>query len=85
MTSAELPGVADVLVVGAGIAGLTVAIGYRSFSLSPSAVGPVKAMLLDLNAGKAAALMQPLIDSPSGSLPIRERLKAFAAEQGLQI
>ena len=62
-----------------------VAIGYRSFSLSPSAVGPVKAMLLDLNAGKAAALMQPLIDSPSGSLPIRERLKAFAAEEGLQI
>jgi phosphotransferase system, enzyme I, PtsP len=62
-----------------------VAIGYRSFSLSPSAVGPVKAMLLDLNAGKAAALMQPLIDSPTGSLPIRERLKAFAAEQGLQI
>jgi hypothetical protein len=42
-------------------------------------------MLLDLNAGKAAALMQPLIESPSGSLPIRERLKAFAAEQGLQI
>src|SRR6266403_2049795 len=62
-----------------------VAIGYRSFSLSPSAVGPVKAMLLDLNAGKAAALMQPLIDSPTGSVPIRERLKAFAAEQGLQI
>jgi len=62
-----------------------VAIGYRSFSLSPSAVGPVKAMLLDLNAAKAAALMQPLIESPSGSLPIRERLKAFAAEQGLQI
>jgi hypothetical protein len=29
--------------------------------------------------------MQPLIDSPAGSLPIRERLKAFAAEQGLQI
>jgi hypothetical protein len=29
--------------------------------------------------------MQPLIDGPSGSLPIRERLKAFAAEQGLQI
>jgi len=62
-----------------------VAIGYRSFSLSPYAVGPVKAMLLDLNAAKAAALMQPLIESPSGSLPIRERLKAFAAEQGLQI
>ena len=62
-----------------------VAIGYRSLSLSPSAVGPVKAMLLDLNARKAAALIQPLIDSPAGSMPIRERLKAFAAEEGLQL
>jgi phosphotransferase system enzyme I (PtsP) len=62
-----------------------VAIGYRSFSLSPSAVGPVKAMLLELNARKAEALIQPLIESPARSLQIRERLKAFASEQGLQI
>jgi phosphotransferase system, enzyme I, PtsP len=62
-----------------------VAIGYRSLSLAPSAVGPVKAMLLELNAGKVAALMKPLIDSPAGSVPIRDRLKAFAAEEGLQI
>ena len=62
-----------------------VAIGYRSLSLSPSAVGPVKAMLLELDAGKAAALLAPLIDSPAGSVPIRERLKEFAAEQRLQI
>ena len=62
-----------------------VAIGYRAFSLSPSAVSPVKAMLLGLDAGRAAALIQPLIDSPSGSVPIRARLEAFAAEQGLQI
>src|SRR5262249_9186854 len=51
-----------------------VAIGYRSLSLAPTAVGPVKAMLLELNAGKAAALMAPLIDSPAGSVSIRERL-----------
>jgi phosphotransferase system, enzyme I, PtsP len=62
-----------------------VAIGYRSLSLSPSAVGPVKAMLLDLNVRKATSLIQPLIDSPAGSLSIRERLKAFAAEEGLQL
>jgi phosphotransferase system enzyme I (PtsP) len=62
-----------------------VAIGYRALSLSPSAVGPVKAMLLELNAGKAAALIKPLIESPAGSVPIRERLKAFAAAEGLQI
>ena len=62
-----------------------VAIGYRSLSVAPSAIGPVKAMLLELDAGKAGKLLVPLIDSPAGSVPIRERLKAFAAEQGLQI
>jgi hypothetical protein len=29
--------------------------------------------------------MTPLIESPAGSVPIRARLKTFAAEQGLQI
>src|SRR5258708_193387 len=62
-----------------------VAIGYRALSLSPSAVGPVKAMLLDVNVRRAAALIEPLIESPTSGVPIRERLKAFAAEQGLQI
>ena len=62
-----------------------VGIGYRALSVAPSAVGPVKAMLLELDAGKAAALLGPLIDSPGGSVSIREPLKAFAAEQGLQL
>ena len=62
-----------------------VAIGYRALSLSPSAVGPIKAMLLDVDVRKAAALIEPLIESRTGGVPIRERLKAFAAEQGLQI
>jgi phosphotransferase system, enzyme I, PtsP len=62
-----------------------VAIGYRALSLSPSAVGPVKAMLLDVNVRKAAALIEPLIEGRTGGVSIRERLQAFAAEQGLQI
>jgi phosphotransferase system enzyme I (PtsP) len=62
-----------------------VALGYRCLSLSPSAVGPVKAMLLDLDAGKAAALIEPLLASPAGSVPIPERLSAFAAEHNLQL
>src|SRR3954467_9016309 len=62
-----------------------VAIGYRALSLAPTAVGPVKAMLLELNAGKAAGLLNPLLDGPAGTVSIREKLKAFAAEQGLQI
>ena len=38
------------------------ALGYRSLSLTPSAVGPVKAMLLDLDASKAAEFLYPLIE-----------------------
>ena len=62
-----------------------VAIGYRALSVAPSAVGPVKAMLIGLNATKAAAFLVPLIDSPAGSVTIREQLRKFAAEEGLQI
>jgi phosphotransferase system, enzyme I, PtsP len=62
-----------------------VAIGYRALSVTPSAVGPVKAMLLDLDAGDAAKLLNPLIDSPAGSTSIRERLKGFAEQKGLQV
>jgi phosphotransferase system, enzyme I, PtsP len=62
-----------------------VALGYRSLSITPSAVGPVKAMLLDLDAEKAASLIGPLVDQPSGSVPIRERIIAFAEAEGLQL
>ncbi|MGE3150748.1 MAG: phosphoenolpyruvate--protein phosphotransferase, partial [Pseudorhodoplanes sp.] len=61
------------------------AIGYRSLSLTPSAIGPVKAMLLDLDIGKAAALLQPLIDSPAGSVSIRQKIESFALAEGLQL
>jgi phosphotransferase system enzyme I (PtsP) len=62
-----------------------VALGYRALSITPSAVGPVKAMMLDLDAGKAEALLGPLIESPSGSIRIRDRLEDFAAAEGLQL
>jgi phosphotransferase system enzyme I (PtsP) len=62
-----------------------VAIGYRVLSLTPSAVGPVKAMLLDLDAAKASAMLDPLLERSVGSIKIRDRLEAFAAAQGLQL
>jgi phosphotransferase system enzyme I (PtsP) len=61
------------------------AIGYRSLSLAPSAVGPVKAMLLDLDIAKVSALVEPLLDNPCGSVSVREQLKEFATAQGLQL
>ena len=62
-----------------------VALGYRSLSLTPSAVGPVKALLLDLDCRKTAAFLSPLIEKAAGSLPIRGQLEVFAADNGLQI
>jgi phosphotransferase system enzyme I (PtsP) len=61
------------------------AIGYRAMSLTPSAVGPVKAALLDLDCRKAAEFLSPLIARSNGSKPIRAHLQEFAAAQGLQI
>ena len=61
-----------------------VGIGYRSLSLTPSAVGPVKAMLLSVDAGKVAAFITPLIERPAGSVSIRQQLMKYAEQQGLQ-
>ena len=62
-----------------------VAIGYRALSLTPSAVGPVKAALLDLDCRKTAAFLCTLIEKPTGGAPIRAQLEEFAGKQGLQI
>jgi phosphotransferase system enzyme I (PtsP) len=61
------------------------ALGYRALSLTPSAVGPVKAMLMDLDVGKAEALLRPMLDKPAGSVVIRKQLEEFAAAEGLQL
>jgi phosphotransferase system enzyme I (PtsP) len=60
-------------------------VGYRAMSLSPLAVGPVKALLLDLDCRKAEAAILPLLDRPVGSVSVREHLEKFAAAEGLQL
>ena len=62
-----------------------IALGYRSLSLSATAHGPVKAMILDLDARKAEAMMKPLLDSPSDGVSIRDKLKEFAEAEGLPL
>jgi phosphotransferase system, enzyme I, PtsP len=62
-----------------------IALGYRKLSLVPSAVGPVKAMALELDVGKAAALVQALISGRDGGGPIRDKLMAFAQTQGIPL
>ena len=61
-----------------------VALGYRCLSVSPSALGPVKAMLLDLDARKAEKMVCSLIERPASN-SIRDKLVAFAEAEGLPL
>jgi phosphotransferase system enzyme I (PtsP) len=61
-----------------------VALGYRSLSLSPAAIGPVKAMILSLDVAAAEKFIAPLL-ADRGRLSIREQLGAFAAANDVAI
>ena len=67
-----------------GALALTI-LGYRTLSLTPSAVGPVKALLLDLDCRKGEAMLLPCLEQPVGSVSIRQKLEEFAAAEGLQL
>lgn len=54
-----------------------IGLGYRRLSMSPSAVGPVKAMLLKLDAGAITAEMERLL-AADGDLSLRKALLRFA-------
>jgi len=62
-----------------------IAMGYRSLSLSATALGPVKALVIDLDAKKAEAMLDPLLDAPAGSVSIRQKLTEFAEAEGLAL
>ncbi len=60
-------------------------IGFRSVSMSPTAIGPVKAMLLALDADKLGAMMHAALDDSKSQISMREMLVAFAAENGVPV
>jgi phosphotransferase system, enzyme I, PtsP len=62
-----------------------VALGFRALSLTPSALGAVKAMLLELDAKKAEALLRPLVMQPTRGVSIRNALEEFASAEGLPL
>ncbi len=62
-----------------------IALGYRSLSLSATSHGPVKAMILDLDAKKAETMMTQWLDAPVGSVSIRKKLMEFAEAEGLSL
>ncbi|MEQ8309016.1 MAG: phosphoenolpyruvate--protein phosphotransferase [Hoeflea sp.] len=60
-------------------------IGFRSISMAPAAIGPVKSMLLSLDAGKLEeGLLAALADTESGKT-VREFLADFADANGVSL
>lgn len=57
-----------------------IALGYRSFSMSAASVGPVKAMLRALDAGKARQRLDAWLASSDGAESLRPLIAALAAE-----
>ncbi|WKL26053.1 hypothetical protein Q1M63_31900 [Sinorhizobium meliloti] len=60
-------------------------LGFRSVSMSPTAVGPVKAMLLALDAGRLNELLEAALDDVKSDTSIRQLLVDFAAANGIPV
>ena len=60
-----------------------IGLGFRSISMAPASVGPVKAMVLSLDAANLKQMLEELLECKKTTL--REDLKRFAAETGVQI
>ncbi|MEA3533843.1 phosphoenolpyruvate--protein phosphotransferase [Rhizobium sp. CC-YZS058] len=60
-------------------------IGFRSVSMSPTAVGPVKAMLLATDLSLLSPALNALLDDTKSRQTPREFLKAFAADHEIPV
>jgi len=62
-----------------------IALGFRTLSVSATAIGPVKAMVLGLDVGAAAKMLTPLLTEKKSARTIRQRLQAFASEASIPV
>ena len=59
------------------------AVGFRTFSMTPPAIGPVREMARTLNLAAARAFVCSLLDSPEPTL--RSRLQSYARDHGVTV
>ena len=60
-----------------------IGLGFRTLSMAPASIGPVKAMIRSLHANKMRLHVDSLIASRSGS--VRRELEQFAADHGIEL
>jgi phosphotransferase system, enzyme I, PtsP len=57
-------------------------VGFRSVSVAPASIGPVKSMILSLDAGRLAARMEEFLKNPATN--VRGELQRFAEASGVE-
>jgi phosphotransferase system enzyme I (PtsP) len=60
-------------------------VGFRSVSMAPTAIGPVKAMLLGLDVGKLTSELDRILDDHHATESPRDLLLRFAAEHNIPV
>ena len=62
-----------------------IGLGFRSISMAPAAIGPVKAMLLELCAGDLAARLEECMAEGGAETDVRALLTSFADENNIPL
>jgi len=60
-------------------------LGYRSISMSPASIGPVKAMMRELPLGELERFFEDNLNGSTAGLPMRALLQGFADERGVPL
>jgi phosphotransferase system enzyme I (PtsP) len=60
-----------------------IGLGFRSLSMSPASIGPVKTMILSTHASRASAHLETLLRKSAPN--IRQSLNSFAKSEGIEI
>lgn len=60
-----------------------IGLGFRTISMAPASIGPVKSMILSLDAIRLASFLDELMQTKSGS--IRSQLQEFARAEGVEL
>ena len=62
-----------------------IGVGFRSISMSPASIGPVKAMLTELPVQELESLLSVLLAAGGAFRNARGDLAAFAAQHGIPL
>ena len=62
-----------------------IGLGFRSISMSPASIGPVKAMLCETPVGELGELLAPALRDGMKGSEVRNKLQTFADRHGIPL